>query len=136
MTDVNDMCINCTDEAVWIRSTQFAGDHPFCDKHAKEEENFGVDDSYQYWYRLEDEVREKEVFDPANAVIDDMGIVHVDTSSKVEAHEVNDKLDAIKRKIEPFLDNLARNPDQDIHWPQRDVKIRQFKRELWDIIDG
>lgn len=53
-----------------------------------------------------------------------------------EVPEKNDKEDLIKSKIEPFLDNLAKNPDKDIHWPNRDKKIREFKRELWAIIDG
>lgn len=45
-------CLECDKPAEWIRSTQFAGDHPFCDEHAKQEEGFGTEDSYEYWYNI------------------------------------------------------------------------------------
>jgi hypothetical protein len=48
-------CSECAEPAEWVRCTQFAGDHPYCDKHAKEENDFGCNDSYAYWYKLEDE---------------------------------------------------------------------------------
>jgi endogenous inhibitor of DNA gyrase (YacG/DUF329 family) len=50
----NEECIVCGRPAVWVRSTQFAGDHPFCEEHAKQEDGFGVNDSYEYWYNIED----------------------------------------------------------------------------------
>lgn len=40
---------NCDQEAVFIRHTQFAGSHPLCEKHAKEDENFLANDSYESW---------------------------------------------------------------------------------------
>ena len=46
-------CMMCDKPAVWIRSTQFAGDHPFCDEHARAEKGFGENDSYEYWYEVE-----------------------------------------------------------------------------------
>lgn len=48
-------CLECGEPAVWVRATQFAGDHPYCEKHAKEEKDFGCDDSYAYWYKPEDD---------------------------------------------------------------------------------
>ena len=48
-------CMYCSKPAEWIRSTQFAGDHPFCEEHAKAEEGFGVNDSYEFWYKVKDE---------------------------------------------------------------------------------
>jgi endogenous inhibitor of DNA gyrase (YacG/DUF329 family) len=51
---LNEVCIMCGKPADWIRSTQFAGDHPFCEQHAKKEDDFGVNDSYEYWYNIED----------------------------------------------------------------------------------
>ena len=48
-------CLMCSQPAVWIRSTQFAGDHPFCDKHAKQEKDFGEEDSYSYWYEVKND---------------------------------------------------------------------------------
>lgn len=46
-------CIECGKPADWVRCTQFAGDHPFCDEHAKQEKGFGTDDSYEYWCTIE-----------------------------------------------------------------------------------
>lgn len=45
---------NCDKLAVWIRHTQFAGDHPLCDEHAREDKKFGTSDSYQDWSEIED----------------------------------------------------------------------------------
>lgn len=49
------VCMMCDAPAKWIRSTQFAGNHPFCDEHARMESDFGDDDSYEYWIELKDE---------------------------------------------------------------------------------
>jgi endogenous inhibitor of DNA gyrase (YacG/DUF329 family) len=48
-------CMLCDKPSVWVRSTQFAGDHPFCDAHAKQEEDFKQDDSYTYWYNMNED---------------------------------------------------------------------------------
>lgn len=48
-------CIECGAPAKWVRSTQFAGEHPYCEKHAKEESDFGESDSYAFWYEVKDE---------------------------------------------------------------------------------
>ena len=54
-TDRTDMtCMECDKPAVWVRSTQFAGDHPYCEEHAKKQSDFGENDSYTYWYKPED----------------------------------------------------------------------------------
>jgi hypothetical protein len=43
-------CDVCDQPAVWVRRTQFAGNHPFCDRHARAEADFGQeDDSYFFW---------------------------------------------------------------------------------------
>lgn len=52
MTDGEEICIFCDEPAAWIRHTQFAGNHPFCEKHAKAEEGFGTNDSYEYWEEM------------------------------------------------------------------------------------
>ena len=44
-----DSCIFCKKTATWVRYTQFAGDHPMCDEHARKEEDFNKDDSYAFW---------------------------------------------------------------------------------------
>ena len=48
-------CLMCDKPAEWIRSTQFAGDHPFCDEHARQQEGFGTNDSYEYWYNIKED---------------------------------------------------------------------------------
>ena len=42
MTEIK--CYWCDKPATWMRYTQFAGNHPFCDKHAELETDFGSDD--------------------------------------------------------------------------------------------
>lgn len=51
----NEVCLVCGAPAEWVRSTQFAGDHPYCEHHAKKEDDFDDEgDSYHYWYKLSD----------------------------------------------------------------------------------
>jgi hypothetical protein len=45
-------CDRCNEKAQWVRVTQFAGDHHFCDLHALLEEDFGKDDSYAFWAEM------------------------------------------------------------------------------------
>ena len=45
-------CLDCKQPAAWIRHTQFAGDHPFCDEHARVEADFGVSDSTKDWTQV------------------------------------------------------------------------------------
>ena len=47
-----DLCIECGKLAVWMRYTQFSGDHPFCQEHAEEESDFGENDSYKDWAKI------------------------------------------------------------------------------------
>ena len=49
---MNEQCIVCDKPATWIRYTQFAGDHPFCEEHARQESDFDDSDSYLYWKEL------------------------------------------------------------------------------------
>ena len=46
---MSEKCLECDKTAVWTRHTQFAGDHPYCDEHARLEKDFGEDDSYTFW---------------------------------------------------------------------------------------
>lgn len=46
---MTEKCVMCDEPAVWIRHTQFAGEHPYCEDHAKMEGDFGVNDSYAFW---------------------------------------------------------------------------------------
>lgn len=47
-------CLECNKTAVWVRHTQFAGDHPYCDVHAKEQTDFGQEDSYTFWENIQE----------------------------------------------------------------------------------
>lgn len=47
-----DMYESCHEPAKFIRHTQFAGSHPLCEKHAKEDREFMINNSYQVWERL------------------------------------------------------------------------------------
>jgi len=47
-------CLECEQPAVFIRSTQFAGDHPYCKEHAEQQKDFNESDSYTYWYHIEE----------------------------------------------------------------------------------
>jgi len=48
-------CVECNEPADWMRCTQFAGNHPYCDAHAKLESDFNDSDSYLYWTELKNE---------------------------------------------------------------------------------
>lgn len=52
-------CIKCPEgeekPATWVRHTQFAGDHPYCDTHAEEEEDFNKIMDSLYWSRVPEE---------------------------------------------------------------------------------
>jgi hypothetical protein len=51
---------DCEKEVAWIRCTQFAGEHPYCEECAKKEEDFGKDDdSYFYWIEIKDYVKKR-----------------------------------------------------------------------------
>ena len=43
------VCFTCGKPTEWVRFTQFAGNHPFCEKCAKKEKGFGNDD----WEKIE-----------------------------------------------------------------------------------
>lgn len=48
-------CIECDKPAVWVRATQFAGKHPYCLEHAEQQADFNQNDSYTYWYEIDEE---------------------------------------------------------------------------------
>lgn len=60
MTEIK--CYWCDKPATWMRYTQFAGNHPFCDKHAEMETDFQpsliVNDGDADWERLDDVLQE------------------------------------------------------------------------------
>lgn len=49
-------CQECSNKAKWIRKTQFAGDHPFCELCVTLESDFfeGSDSNNVYWVELDE----------------------------------------------------------------------------------
>ena len=45
-------CVMCDELATWMRYTQFAGNHPFCDKHAELEADFNDGD----WEKIDHDI--------------------------------------------------------------------------------
>lgn len=66
---------------------------------------------------------------------DDFGFTTVEHVSPEQrtAHETS-RLTRVWDMIRPFLDNLMKDPERDIHWPDRDKKIAAFKKRLEDVI--
>ena len=52
---------DCDAFAKYVRHTQFAGTHFLCERHAKEDPNFMVNDSYESWQHIDDYVEPKIV---------------------------------------------------------------------------
>lgn len=50
-----DKCMLCEKPAIWTRYTQFAGDHTFCENHAKLEADWHEENSYLYWEKIDGE---------------------------------------------------------------------------------
>lgn len=71
-----DNCIICKKPASWTRCTQFAGDHPFCEEHARAEKGFGESDSYEFW--------KQNVIAGANQQEDDSIPYEISTQEKYE----------------------------------------------------
>lgn len=54
-------CIVCGEEAEWERITQFSGIHPYCDEHARMQEDFmEMDRGYFFWCHVSNEDDEGE----------------------------------------------------------------------------
>lgn len=59
------------------------------------------------------------------------------TTSKEQVEELQSRIDLLYNSIEPFLDNLSKNPEKStILWPNRVEKIQEFKTRLKDIAEG
>ena len=50
--------------------------------------------------------------------------------------DLEDRLERVKSMVLPLLHNLQRDPDKDIHWPDRDVKLKQFEERFLNAING
>jgi len=81
----------------------------------KEEFDFGFTTEYDPSIELKDTVKNL-----------------TDESSKYKARMIK-----LYDTIIPLLNNLEKNPDQEmIKWPNRDKKVKEFKQKLNDIMDG
>lgn len=56
---------------------------------------------------------------------------------KSNADDYKSRMEKLYKTIIPLLNNLEKNPDQEmIKWPNRDKKIKEFKQKLKDIMEG
>lgn len=59
------------------------------------------------------------------------------TVSQETIDDLNDRLNTLYNSIEPFLDNLCKNPEKStIYWPDRIEKIEAYKKKLQQIVEG
>ncbi len=57
---VIEACTECPKNSEWVRRTQFAGDHFYCDLHAKLEKDFGNEDNYFFWQTYNDFLKSRK----------------------------------------------------------------------------
>jgi hypothetical protein len=65
----------------------------------------------------------------------DLGFTTFDVNEIEEVKEYQERLSKLRKMVIPFLDNLMKNPEKDIHWPDRDIKLAKFKKQFEDVID-
>lgn len=85
-------------------------------------------------------------FDFGFSFIDDEINQERETKQKLESQvnenieavkELQNRLDTLYKAVEPFLDNLCKNPEKStIYWPDRVEKIEAYKAKLLHIIEG
>lgn len=59
--------------------------------------------------------------------------------SSVSSEEINlseVKLNKVVEMIMPLLNNLEKDTKDYIYWPNRQEKIKEFKKKLYDIINS
>ena len=57
--------------------------------------------------------------------------------AKVDADDLEYRLELLFKSVVPFLDNLCKNPDKStIFWPDREAKIQAYKAKLLTIVEG
>jgi hypothetical protein len=53
------------------------------------------------------------------------------------AEQMQAKLDALYNMVMPLLNNLQKNPEKEyIYWPNRTVKIEEFRDKLQSVYSG
>lgn len=59
------------------------------------------------------------------------------TSTAETARDLEKRLERLFQSIEPFLDNLCKDPEKStIYWPNRVEKIQNYKKKLKSIAEG
>jgi hypothetical protein len=116
-------CFECTAPSVWMRTTQFAGDHYYCDFHARSESDFGENDSYACWVNLHEQQMNElvENMDALKKRVDNVlaGAEHVtDKGYELSTHEKQAEFEA------------SRNQDLDMN-----KRIRELARQAGVLID-
>jgi hypothetical protein len=54
-----------------------------------------------------------------------------------QIEDLQNRIDLLLQTMMPFLDNLCKNPEKStIHWPDRVIKIDQFRNRLTQIAEG
>ena len=70
----------------------------------------------------------------------DFGFTTEQDTTPALAESLNDyksRMEKMYKAIIPLLNNLEKNPDQEmIKWPNRDKKIKEFKLKLKKIMEG
>lgn len=83
--------------------------------------NIKLDESFDFGFSIVDE-GELEVLQEAQDTI---------TTVSAEAGALEERLNKLYNMMMPLLNNLAKNPDKNyIFWPNRLVKIEQFRDQL------
>lgn len=77
-----------------------------------------------------------DIFDFGFTAVDEDQIDFVANSQQV-AEDAQQKLDALYNAIMPLLTNLQKNPEKEyILWPDRVLKVGQFRDHLTKIYEG
>ena len=127
-------CFECTRHAVWMRSTQFAGDHYYCDIHARAESDFGESDSYACWVNLHEQQMEELFVKMASLKnrVDNVlaGAEHVtDKGYELSTHEKQAEFEAWRNQDEDYdvvVDTLKKQRDALWKMTQQNMNADMF----------
>jgi hypothetical protein len=131
-------CFECTAPAVWERSTQFAGDHYYCDFHARSESDFNVNDSYACWVNLHEQQMNElvEKMGTLKNRVDNVlaGAEHVtDKGYELSTHEKQAEFEAWRNQDEDYdvvVDTLKKQ--RDILWK---MTQQNMNADMFNIMD-
>ena len=78
-----------------------------------------------------------------NEFEEDFGFTTIDTNEVRSAEEIIAKLtelearlDKVRTLVLPLLHNLQKDPDKDIHWPDRHLKLAEFETRFENALAG